>query len=173
MRWTCKSCGAVHDELPLDWQYDAPWYWDGGRAPHDGLTSDLCVWTDDDGRTNYFIRGLLSIPIVDANDALIYGAWSSLSRESHDRVNELWDDPARVDEPPYFGWLSNTIAGYPDTLNIPANVVTSELEWRPQIVLDPDFDHPLVQEQREGISLDRAKDIAELFMHRLEKSAKG
>jgi hypothetical protein len=169
--WTCGSCGVVHEELPLDWAYDAPTYWDGPRGSFDLLTSDQCVWTDDDDRQTFYIRGLVTIPIIDTADALVYGAWASVAERSFARINELWDEPARVDEPPYFGWLSNTIADYPETLNIPANVVTAALELRPQIVLDPAHDHPLVAEQHHGITLDRARQIAELFMHRLEDAA--
>jgi hypothetical protein len=138
-------------------------HWDGGRE-QDLLTEDLCRWTDDEGKPNYFIRGLITIPVLDADDAFRYGVWSSLSETSFRRVVELWDDPARVEEEPYFGWLSNSLPGYPDTLGLPLDVVTPVLELRPSFLLH-DGEHPLVREQREGITTNRIRELAELNLH--------
>ena len=90
--------------------------------------------------------------------------WSSLSESSFDRILGLWDDPRRTEEPPYFGWLSNSLPGYPETLNLKLDVETSELDLRPQLVLH-DGDHPLIAEQRDGVTMDRVYEIAELNMH--------
>jgi hypothetical protein len=165
LRWTCSRCGAEHVGIPLDWAYEHPTYWDGGRNEDDWLSDDLCAWTDDAGQRTYFIRGVLYLPIAETGETLGYGVWSSLSRESFERVGKLWDDPARVEEPPYFGWLSNSVPGYPETLNLPLDVVVEDVDKRPALVLH-DGDHPLIREQREGISMVRAREIAELNMHR-------
>jgi hypothetical protein len=150
--------------VPLDWAMDAPIYWDGGRTKADRISEDLCTWTDDEGQLQYFIRGVLEIPILEADDSFGYGVWSSLSEKSFKRALELWDDPRRRDEPAYFGWLSNSLPGYPETLNLPADVITRELDLRPVIELH-DGDHPLIIEQREGITMARVQEIAELNMH--------
>jgi hypothetical protein len=150
--------------MPLDWAYDSPVYWDGPRSKDDMLSEDLSIWTDDVGRVNYFIRGVLYIPIVDSDERFGYGVWSSLSEESFGRIYDLWDDPKRVEEPPYFGWLSNSITGYPDTLNLPLDVVVEQIDKRPSLVLH-DGDHPLVAEQRDGITMERVREIAELNVH--------
>jgi hypothetical protein len=154
VRWTCSRCGQEHEGLPLDWAFDRPTYWDGPRSADDWLSDDLCVWTDDAGELNYFIRGVLYVPIVDAEEMLGYGVWSSLSQASFARVYDLWDSPDRVHEPPYFGWLSNSLPGYPETRSLPLDVVTAGLEKRPSLVLH-DGDHPLVEEQRRGITMQR------------------
>jgi hypothetical protein len=164
LEWTCARCGEVHRGVPFDWAWDRPLYWDGPRAEDDSLSSDLCIWTDDDGVRNYFVRGVIEIPVHDADADFAYGVWSSLSEASFTRVVALWDDPERVHEPPYFGWLSNRIPGYPDTVNLKTNVVTASLELRPSFLLEP-TDHPLAIEQREGITLDRVHEIAELNLH--------
>jgi hypothetical protein len=154
----------VHDGVPLDWAYDRPIYWDGPRSADDWLSEDLCAWTDDGGRRTYFIRGVLHVPIAERRETLGYGVWSSLSESSFERAYELWDDPARVEEEPYFGWLSNSLPGYPETLNLPLDVVVEALDRRPSLVLH-DGDHPLIEEQRRGISLERVREIAELNLH--------
>ena len=164
MRWTCSRCGEEHVGVPLDWAFDAPAYWDGGRTEDDFLTEDLCVWTDDEPKLNFFIRGVLEIPVAGSEQKLGYGVWSSLSKESFKRVVDRWEEPSRVEQPPYFGWLCNSLPGYPETLSLPLDVVTQELETRPLIVLH-EGDHPLVVEQHEGISMERAQAIAELNMH--------
>jgi hypothetical protein len=164
MSWTCTRCGEQHEGLPHDLAFDAPMHWDGGRSEHDELTDDLCVWMDDGGEPAFFIRGLITLPVLDADDDFRFGVWSSLSAPSFERVVELWDDPARIEEDPYFGWLSNSIPGYPDTVNLPLSVITGSLELRPSFLLH-DGDHPLIREQREGITAARVRELAELNLH--------
>lgn len=164
MNWACSRCGEEHEGLPLDWAFAAPAYWDGGRSATDWLTEDLCVWSDDEGKVSYFVRAVLPIAVADSDDVFAYGVWSSLSERSFARVRDLWDDEARVDEPPYFGWLSNRLPGYADTLGLQVAVVMRALEKRPTLVLFPD-DHPLVDEQWRGISRERVREIAELNLH--------
>jgi hypothetical protein len=162
--WTCLSCGEVHEGLPLDFGFDEPAHWDGRRHDHDFLDADLCSWTDDVGTRCYFVRGVLEIPVHELGERFAYGVWGSLSEESFERVVARWEDPDRVDDPPYFSWLSNSIPGYPETLNLRANVVTAALDLRPSITLLDD-EHPLAVEQREGISVARVEEIAGLLMH--------
>ena len=70
----------------MDWGFDAPAYWDEERhraaGMHDG--SDLCVVPHDGEQGHdYFVRGLIEIPIIDGStDDEAYfgiGAWASLS----------------------------------------------------------------------------------------------
>ncbi len=164
MRWRCSRCGSEHEGLPLDWAVDAPAYWDGGRTQGDQLSDDMCMWTDDDGRLCLFVRGLIEILILETGGTFAYGVWSSLSNDSFNRFVELWNDPRRVAEAPYFGWLSNSLPGYPETLGLPLDVMTPGLDRRPSFRLH-DGDHPLVREQREGITMERVRDIAELNLH--------
>jgi len=164
MTWTCATCGQEHEGLPLDFGFDEPSYWDGGRSDGDFVDTDLCAWTDDDGTRCYFIRGVLEIPVPKIGGRFAYGVWGSLSEESYERVVARWDDPRRVDDEPYFSWLSNSIPGYPETLSLRANVTTGTLDLRPSIVLLDD-DHPLAIEQRDGITTARVEEIVGLLMH--------
>lgn len=167
MRWTCSRCGGVHEGHPLDWGFDAPIYWHAltpdERATRGKLSEDLCVIRDEEGE-HFFIRGVLPIPVTGSDEEFRYGVWTTLSEESFRRVVELWDDPERTREPPYFGWLSNSIAGYPETLNLKAQVHTRALNLRPTIELEP-IDHPLALEQRHGISTKRLQELVELQLH--------
>jgi hypothetical protein len=66
-----------------------------------------------------------------------------------------------------FGWLATAIAGYrPSTLGLKTNVHTQPVGERPLVELEP-TDHPLAVQQRDGISLARAQEIAQWLTRRL------
>lgn len=80
-------------------------------------------------------------------------------------MTEVFEDPARVNEPPYFGWLSTTLPGYePTTLNLKTNLHTQEIGVRPLVEVEP-TGHPLAVEQREGITVARVQEFAEIAFH--------
>ena len=162
LEWTCRTCGEQHEGLPLDFGFPAPHYWDGDDD-HGWLTDDLCRIEHAD-QTDFFIRGVLEIPVVDLEETFRFGAWTSLSEASFERVVELWDAPPDEHEG-YFGWLANSIPGYAETLNLRSDVVMREPRLRPLIVLH-DGDHPLIREQRDGITSARVREIAEQNLHR-------
>ncbi|HEX4157709.1 MAG TPA: DUF2199 domain-containing protein, partial [Rhizomicrobium sp.] len=69
------------------------------------------------------------------------------------------------DEPPKFGWLSNNLSLYPETLSLKTNLHLRGGGIRPFIELEP-TDHPLAIEQREGISIERVEEIAAMLLER-------
>ncbi len=105
-----------------------------------------------------FLRGVIEIPIVGRDDCFRWGAWASLSEESFRRALDLWTAEVIENEPPKFGWLSNNIDIYPNTLNLATHVHLRPGKLRPAIELEP-TDHPLAIEQREGITLARVEEI--------------
>lgn len=118
------------------------------------LTEDICIWNSE----HYFIRGIIHIPIIGTTETLRWGVWGSLSRENFEKVITMIDDPAQVDLPPMFSWLSNEIADYPDTLNLKMYAHIQELDHPPIFELEPS-DHPLAQEYHHGITPERVKEI--------------
>ena len=66
---------------------------------------------------------------------------------------------------PRFGWFSNRLKGYPDTLNLKCQVHPRAGRQRPWIELEA-TDHPLALEQRNGITFDRLLEILALHGHR-------
>jgi hypothetical protein len=148
--WTCTCCGAELPEVPRAWALPAPDAWlDPRRQGDSTLDEELCVIDFGGGERHYFIRGTIEIPVHGEDDGLAYTVWVSLSGRNFARTVDRWEDPARVDEPPYFGWLSNQVPGYPDTTSIKARVHT---------------DHPLALEQRLGIPPHRLVEIARQVM---------
>jgi len=124
------------------------------------LSSDQCIIDNH----HYFVRGCLEIPVLDGPSPFIWSVWVSLSEKSFERMSELWETPGRENEPPYFGWFSVSLPGYPETLNLKTQVHTRPPGQRPLIELEP-TDHPLAVEQREGITMVRVEKIVETAMH--------
>lgn len=158
----CGTCGKWHEGLPLDYGYDHPDYWSESLKGSVGcfLNSDLCVIE----KRDYFVRGLIEIPILGSERSFRWGVWTSLSKPNLDKMVKLWNDQKLLDEPPYFGWLSNSINFYPQTLNLKANVRSRTIQERPYIVLEP-TDHPLSVEQQCGITQERLCEIVEHCSH--------
>ncbi|MEJ6528600.1 DUF2199 domain-containing protein [Exiguobacterium sp. USCH10] len=121
------------------------------------LTDDVCVLDE----AHFFIYGCLEIPIVGEEDPFIWNVWVSLSADNFFKVIDLWDEPARVDLVPMFGWLSTELPIYPDTINLKTNVHMRGVGLRPLIELEP-TNHPLAIEQRNGITRSRVDDIFRL-----------
>jgi hypothetical protein len=163
--WRCRCCGEVHGELPMHYGAPAPALWftipEAERERRCLLSSDQCIIDDQ----YFFIVGNLELPVAGVREPFSWDVWVSLSDRNFARACELWEQPVRESEPPYFGWLSTSLPGYPDTLHLETNVHTRTVGRRPRVELKP-TDHPLAVEQRQGITLARVQEIAELVLHR-------
>jgi hypothetical protein len=159
--WTCGCCGKQFNTLPLDFSPEAPDYWlqipEAEREQRGKIDEDVCIIKHSDGR-DIFLRGVIEIPIIGIDECFRWGAWVSLSEESFGRVLDLWTAEVIENEPPKFGWLSNKISIYPNTLNLKTHVHLRPGKLRPAIELEP-TDHPLAIEQRDGITMDRVEEI--------------
>lgn len=162
--YRCRTCGEHHDELPLHHGFQAPAYRYGVPEPERArrclLASDQCIIDEE----HYFVVGNLELPIIGSDEQFSWDVWVSLSDRSFARACELWEQPGRESEPPYFGWLSSSVPGYPETLSLKTMVHTRAVGNRPRIDLEP-TDHPLAVEQREGITWERVREIAEMVLH--------
>ena len=159
-RWRCHSCDQEHEGM-FDLGADAPWHWEGQvpvepnravRLDGDFLSPDYCVI----GGRDYFVRGLLFIPVIGLDDCFAFGCWSTLSRPNFERYVEQFDGIA-LDEP-WTGWFSNEFAPFLGTVNAPCWVMPQTDSSRPEIWLD-DGEHPLSIAQRDGITPEQLLDI--------------
>ena len=142
----------------------APAYWDAENpAGESFLDEELCYIDDPEhGEQHFFIRGNIEIPVHgSAGEPLVFTVWCSLRPDSFRTVVEHWGNENRAEDPPFFGWLSSSLPGYPETLRLKTNVHTREPGVRPWIELEP-TDHPLAVEQRDGVPAHRLAEIAEL-----------
>lgn len=128
---------------------------------HDGhseLSSDICTIMDRD----FFIRVCLEIPIHDFPEPFLWGVWVSISRQNLKRYLDTWDEADESDA--YFGWFSNRLPYYPDTINLKAISHPRRAGQRPYLELEPSS-HPLALDFHNGISAQKAIEIAQEVMH--------
>jgi hypothetical protein len=170
LRWKCGSCEEWHTGPCLDFSYDAPYYWTREHAaPNNGqqpLTSSteegtgtfldeaFCAIDDAD----FFVYGIIELPIIGSAETFRWGVWGSLSRESFETLRRTVEDPECVDLPPMFSWLSTQIEGYPNTLSLKMYARVQEPGGLPNFELE-ETDHPLAQEHHRGIAAERIKEI--------------
>lgn len=172
--WTCPCCGRKQVGL-FDLSIDAPIYWKGSGKPlpNSGfqllsniLTEDFCI---SDGEY-FYVRCVLELPIVGTvGQRFGFGIWSSLSKENFGRYVETFNDGKQAHLGPWYGWFSNRLKGYPDTLNLKCHVFPQDGGNRPLIELEP-TDHPLATEQRTGITFDRILELYALSGHDLRSA---
>lgn len=162
--FNCATCGQFHEQLPMCFGSNAPALWfsipEDERSDRCDLSSDQCII---DGQY-FFVLGRVILPVVDGPEPFVWLAWVSLSEENFQRMSDLWESSERESEPPYFGWFQSALAYDPPTLSLRTSVQTMPLGERPLIRFD-EVDHPLVQEQIHGITLQRVQEIAEAALH--------
>ena len=170
--WVCPSCGATHVGT-FDLAYAKPHAWPGSEeyGPNSAaststhfLSEDFCVLNDE----HYFVRCILELSILGAdNECFAFGTWSTLSKKNFALYTETFDSGDQGELGPWFGWFSNRLRGYPDTFNLKCQVHPRSGRRRPYIQLEP-IDHPLVREQRNGITFDRLLEIYAIHGHDLQ-----
>jgi hypothetical protein len=159
--FTCSCCGKEHEGLP-DLAFGAPEDYVRISAEEKETIAkkadDLCSINDE----QFFVRGILMVPIAGSDAEFGWGVWVSLNREDFYRYIDLYD--AEDARERYVGALRNSLPGYPDTLSLPVDVHLQPYPDRPKIVVH-ESDHPLSVHQREGIELDALQRIVESYLH--------
>src|SRR5215467_5113173 len=172
--WICPCCGSSHRGV-FDLACAKPDFWQGSEeySPNSEILTSTNILTEDfcilDGE-HFFVRGVVLLPIRGGQGAAFgFGTWATLSRTNFDRYIETFDSGEQGDLGPWFGWFSNRLEGYPDTLNLKCQVRPRAGRQRPYIELES-AEHPLAIEQREGITFDRLLDIYALHGHDLREA---
>jgi hypothetical protein len=122
-------------------------------------------------RKTFYIRGRIPVPVHGMDEPFIWGVWVELSPKTFLRVDEMWNVEGRESEPVFTGYLNSEIAVYTPTYNLEVDVKTRPIGERPQFFVQ-DKEHPLAVEQRDGISIERVQEIAEMMMHPNQKEVR-
>jgi hypothetical protein len=169
--YTCNVCGQYHEGLPFSYGSPAPDIVlsmdEKEQKRRVLLSSDQCEVKGQKffDERRYFILGNIDIPVIGSKEFFRWSVWVSLSKANYERAGKLWGTEGREKEPPYFGWLSTLLPGYnPSTINLKTNIHTNPVGVRPFVELEP-TDHPLAVEQRNGVTLARVQEIAEIILH--------
>lgn len=163
---------SAEPDMPVAWPHE-PSFRNNSELTFDEdfLSEDFCI-VRQDGELHYMIRCILPIPLIDVpqdhGDALFsYGAWSTLSKASFETYIEGFNDGVYDDDGPWFGWLMSTFTAYEFMSSPKCNVYPRSNRMRPWIELQ-DMDHPLAQDQRNGITFSRLMEIYALSGHDLK-----
>lgn len=159
--FTCAVCGEFHAERPLDIRYDLPdavfALSDPDRADRADVLDDFCRLRN--GETRYFVRGLLELPIQGTSSYFGYGVWIETTKEAIERLGEIWhDDDASLTEQ---GFLANELEPYPGSAGLKVTLKTRTI--LPAVAVDGA--HALAEDQRVGISDERANELAASILH--------
>jgi hypothetical protein len=155
MAYQCPCCNELHEGLPdVGFAKPDPWFNvpSEQRAQRTRLTPDTCIIDNEE----FFVRGVVRLPIVGTEDVFGIGAWVSQSRVSFERYLAEATAPGI---PPAFGSLSTHLAFYEHpTFGLETSVHFSGGGTRPLIVIEPTA-HALSVDQRDGIKLARAWEM--------------
>ena len=162
----CAICRQHHPILPLSFSIKAP---DAAiRIPAAEqsrrvvLSADQCVVDD----TAFYLRGRIILPILDLPaEPFVWGLWAEVGPRDFIRTQALWKQAGRETELPFRGYLDSDLFLYPSTVNLEVSVQTQVVGRRPHFAVLSDT-HPLAQEQRNGITLERVRQIAATLTHR-------
>jgi hypothetical protein len=166
----CTTCGEESDLLAMEPSYSRPdAYFEIPKDQREFLAN----FSSDDGRIRnaedterrHFLRVLLSIPIRGEARDVAWGVWVEVSPADWERAYDLWDDPKQGKEPPFPAKLANTLRCYEGTVGLPGQVQLTSPKAAPVFTLDPDADHPLARDQREGVQIDRVIEWVSAHHH--------
>lgn len=134
MKTFCRKCGKVHEEWP-SLEFCTPFYYSrlsaSQKEKQAELKTDFCVIRNR-RQVDHFIRAIITQKVNDHCDTLEYGVWILLNPQSFDDYQEHYDEDDH--RATYFGYLSNQIPGYPDTLSVRVTVHAASAIERPTVV---------------------------------------
>jgi hypothetical protein len=127
------------------------------KDPNSLLTEDLCIIKGRD----FFIRGVIQIPVHEYQDAFGWGVWVSQKKENFETYRAHFDSS---NIGPFFGWLCTAIEYYAKPTSELKTMAHFQGEGlRPRIVVEKS-DHPIYRQQRDGISIQEAWKIVHHYL---------
>jgi hypothetical protein len=156
----CSVCGRLHSRAESELYFQRPdivhALSDEERQRRCFQNADLCVLDD----KQYFVRGLLPLPVAGRTRPYRIGVWAEVAREVFDRIRELWTDPSQTSEPRMSACLANRLPLQPDTLGLRMEIQLTGPTTRPEFFLEA-MEHPLYGEQTRGIDEHRALEYGD------------
>ena len=145
----------MYDDVPLCFRGEFPDYYfsvpPGEREERIELKESLCVIDKKD----FFHRGRLVIPIIDHAEDLIFNVWTSVSEDNFGNRMDFWNNPKRIEQGPYFGWLQTLVPAYGNTINIKTIAIEQKVGLIPEIKIIEEG-HALKSDQENGITYKKA-----------------
>ena len=165
----CSGCGKTHRGAP-SFSFSRPA--ETCKIPKSEfddrvyLTKDLCSIDN----TSFYIRGTLKVPIIDSDESFVWGLWVKQSEESFHRYLDSYGRDQSGQHS--YGWLPADFYTNREWRSRATDngVLKTDVHWcspgnHPEIEIFKSENHPLAQDQREGISWDRAVELTMNTMH--------
>lgn len=136
----------------------SPYHWSDSHKNCTGnyLDEDLCIINDQD----YFIKGIVQLPILGTNKSFGWGIWISQKKENFEIYRENFESS---DIGPFFGWLSTEISYYKETtINLKTRACFRGNGLRPIIEIAP-CEHEIYRNQNTGIAWETALEINHFY----------
>lgn len=153
----CQTCGKEHEGLPHDIGFRRPAAYfaipPDERKSRCKLTDDWC----DIDRKDFFVRGILYVPIIDVAEQFCWGIWAKVGQQEFETYHANYSKDGSL-IPPFDGNISGEPPGYPDLDGHPVRIQLGTGKDRPEFTLLPS-DHILYREQQNGITLHRTAEI--------------
>ncbi|MGY4493680.1 DUF2199 domain-containing protein [Pseudomonas sp. TE3610] len=157
-RPVCAICGQAHSLDTVELAFKLPeavvQLSDTERSAVQ-QNRDICIIRGQ----RFFLRATLPMPVPERDDDYHIGVWVELAQLDFERIYELWDDPQQSAQPPFAVTLANSIPTLPETLGLVAELQLVSPQSRPRVQLLVG-DHPLMNEQKMGISAHRAHEYS-------------
>jgi hypothetical protein len=163
--YTCRTCSQHHTGVPFSFAADFPDpYANLSKEERDSratIGSDQCILDSQ----SFFLRGIMEIPVIGSDQPFLWGVWASIREEVFDEISDCWELEGREKKHgPYKGRLANSLSIYPETLNLKLKIIVQPVGVRPLFVLEDD-QHVLAAQQKSGISLQQAVELASFLLH--------
>jgi hypothetical protein len=160
----CRVCGQRHSTLPLSFSYWAPLAVaaipPGQINKRVVITPEQCVIDD----LHFYLRGRMLVPIHGCEESFVWGVWAQVSTKNFYGAYKHWSTPGREHDPTFKGRLANDLSIFGNPAGIPLEVHTQAVGRRPHFVVSS-TSYPIGRDQRMGITLDRAEEIAATLLH--------
>ena len=169
-RVRCVTCGEEHDLNEIEPSFDRPdAYFDvpiADRARRTFNEPALCVlWEISDQPRRHFLRVVLPIPIRGESRNYCWGVWVEVAEQHFALAHDHAADLEQGSLPPFLGSLANTLPDMPETLGLSGQVHLIGPGVFPEFHLAASTNHPLAQEQAEGVQIERVLEWAARAAH--------
>jgi hypothetical protein len=167
LTWTCSVCGEQHEEELRDIRAGLPEpvfdLSETEREERSEVGDDWCRFVDENATTHFYVRGVLHLPIKRSPDDFRFGVWVEVGEGDFYRLGDIWHDEEQATRP-FFGRLANELNLYDETTGLPVAIQMRAEGHLPAVIL-LDAQHRIVSDQRDGIDVSRAQQLAETVLH--------
>ncbi len=162
----CDVCQQVHRGLARVLGASAPDDWlavsEAERLEAE-LTPDVCILPFRSG-TRHFIRGHIQLRVRGRKpEVFVWAVWAEVDEGSMAAIARTWSDPNRAATAPLTGRLATELPYADPTRGLQVNIYTRDPGLAPLFMMSSGSGHTLAAEQREGVSLHRVAEFAELL----------